>query len=107
LIQPCGLEFVRRHHFLDAARHLRLRCTCRFDTGQHHAKTKVYASKESTAANLHDTEKGNRDSRMLAPVTIASRVRATEGAAVSGRERLTGHPSSITSDNICHIKSIC
>jgi hypothetical protein len=45
LIQPCGFEFIRRHHFLDAARHFWLRSSCRFDTGQHHAKTKVYAYK--------------------------------------------------------------
>src|SRR4029077_12890798 len=43
LIQSCGLKFVRRHHFLDAAGHLWLRCSCRFDTGQHHAKSKAYA----------------------------------------------------------------
>src|SRR6266576_5086016 len=72
LIQACSLEFLRGHHFLDAARHLRWRCSCRFDTGQHHAKSKVYAPEYSTAANLHDIEIGNRDSRMLAPGRIAS-----------------------------------
>src|SRR6266550_7925504 len=45
LIQACSLEFVRRHHFLDAARHLRRRCTGRFDPDQHHAKSKAYAPK--------------------------------------------------------------
>ena len=43
LIQACSLEFFRRHHFLDAARRLWLRCTCRCDTGQHCAKSKAYA----------------------------------------------------------------
>src|SRR6266550_2045577 len=43
LIQACSLEFVQRHHFLDAARHLWRRCTCLFDTGQHYAKSKAYA----------------------------------------------------------------
>src|SRR5438874_5708141 len=45
LIQACRLEFVRRHHFLDAARYFWRRCTCRLDTGQRHAKPKGYASK--------------------------------------------------------------
>ena len=43
LIQPGGLEFLRRHYFLDAARHLWLRCTRRFETAQHHAKSKACA----------------------------------------------------------------
>src|SRR5882724_5416038 len=43
LIQSCSLEFIRRHHFLDAAGHLRWRCTRGFDGGQHHAKSKAYA----------------------------------------------------------------
>src|SRR5438046_2199629 len=44
LIQACGLEFIRRHHFLDAARHLWLRRTCRLNTCQHHATRSGYAS---------------------------------------------------------------
>src|SRR4029077_19428068 len=86
LIQACSLEFFRRHHFLDAARHLWLRCTRRFDTAQHHAKSKAYAPEKNTAANLHDIEIGNPDSRMLTPGGRASRARPTEGA-VAGPQR--------------------
>jgi hypothetical protein len=44
LIQPGSLEFLWRHYFLDAARHLWLRGTRGFETGKNPAKSKDYAS---------------------------------------------------------------
>ena len=43
---------------------------------------------------------------MLAPGRIASRAGVTEGAAVGPQRVLADNPTSITSDNICHIKSL-
>src|SRR6476646_6198918 len=49
----------------------------------------------------------NRDLRRLAPVTIASRALGrAEGGGGKARTAHSRQPSLITSDNICHIKSI-
>jgi IS1 transposase len=51
-------------------------------------------------------EIGNRDSRRLAPLTRASRVGVTEGAVTRPGNTSHTQQASITSDNICHIKSV-
>src|SRR5262249_30731000 len=70
LAQACGLEFFRRHHFLDAARRFRFRRTYCFDARQHQAKSNGYAPEQRTARNLHDGKTKAGDSRMLPPGAI-------------------------------------